>query len=64
MEGPPMPNIVLPYEPQYTGHRELEKRREATKEWLRQREIELAVDSPPLAPDQPAHDGVSRIRAR
>jgi hypothetical protein len=34
--------IVLPYEPQYTGHREAEKRRKQTREWLRRRERELA----------------------
>ena len=34
--------IVLPYEPDYVGHREAVKRRQETKEWLRQRERELA----------------------
>jgi len=43
-----MSKIVLPYEPQYTGHRELEKRCEATKEWLQRREFELDEESPPL----------------
>jgi hypothetical protein len=30
-----MSKIVLPYEPDYVGHREAEKRRRETKEWLR-----------------------------
>jgi hypothetical protein len=38
-------NFILPYEPQYTGHREEEKRREETREWLRQRERELERSS-------------------
>ena len=49
-----MPKIVLPYEPQYTGHPELGKRREATKEWLQRWEFELDEKSPPLAPEHPS----------
>jgi hypothetical protein len=37
-----MSKIVLPYEPDYVGHREAEKRRQETKEWLQRRERELA----------------------
>lgn len=33
--------VILPYEPGYTGHWEAEKRRKATREWLRQREAEI-----------------------
>jgi hypothetical protein len=33
--------VILPYEPGYTGHWEMEKRRKETKEWLRQREQEV-----------------------
>jgi hypothetical protein len=44
-------DVVLPYEAQYVGHREAEKRRRATKEWLRQRERELAECAPPLVPE-------------
>jgi len=29
---------ILPYEPGYTEHREIERRRRQTREWLRQRE--------------------------
>jgi hypothetical protein len=46
-----MSKVVLPYEPDYVGGREAEKRRRQTKEWLRQREREVAsVQSPPIAP--------------
>jgi hypothetical protein len=51
-----MSKIVLPYEPDYVGGREAEKRRKETKEWLRQRERELAEPSPPLAPEPAAED--------
>ena len=43
-----MSKIVLPYEPDYVGHREAEKRRQETKEWLRRRERELAERRPRL----------------
>ena len=49
---------LLPYEPGYTGHREAEKRRRETCEWLRQREMELAAKrlqepAPSIVPDGP-----------
>ena len=44
VKGWAMTEIVLPYGPQYTGHRELEKRREVTK-WLQRREFELSEKS-------------------
>jgi hypothetical protein len=40
-----MSKIVLPYEPDYIGHREAEK-------WLRQRERELAERSPSIVPER------------
>ena len=43
-----MSKIVLPYEPDYVGHREAEKRRQETKEWLRRREREFAERRPRL----------------
>jgi hypothetical protein len=44
--------IVLPYEPQYVGHRDAEERRKAVSEWLRQREQELDEHpSPSVVPD-------------
>jgi hypothetical protein len=46
-----MSKIVLPYEPGYVGGREAEQRRQRTKEWLRQRESELAnTRSPSIVP--------------
>jgi hypothetical protein len=44
--------IVLPYEPDYVGHREAEKRRQETKEWLRQRERDLAERLPSIFPER------------
>ena len=51
-----MSGIVLPYEPQYVGHRNAEERRKAVSEWLRQRERELG-DAPSVVPEQPPADG-------
>jgi hypothetical protein len=49
----PMSKIVLPYEPDYVGGREVEKRRKQTQEWLRQRELEVAsMRSPPIVPSE------------
>lgn len=49
-----MPSIVLPYEPQYVGHRDAEQRRKAVSEWLqrRQREVDEHV-APSVVPEQP-----------
>ena len=44
--------IVLPYEPDYVGHREAEKRRQETKEWLRQRERDHAERLPSIVPER------------
>ena len=33
----PNSKVILPYEPGYTGHWEMEKRRKETREWLRER---------------------------
>ncbi len=33
--------VLLPYDPQYVGHRMAEKRRQETGEWLRQQELKL-----------------------
>jgi hypothetical protein len=48
--------VILPYEPGYTGHREMEKRRKETKEWLRQREQQVRdrTNSPPIVPQSEA----------
>ena len=47
-----MSKIVLPYEPDYVGRLEAEKRRQETKEWLRQRERELAECAPSIVPER------------
>ena len=53
-----MPNIVLPYDPQYVGHRSAEERRKAVSEWLRQRERELDEHrAPSVVPEEPPAGG-------
>jgi hypothetical protein len=50
-----MSGIVLPYEPQYVGHRNAEERRKAVSEWLRQRVRELDEHrSPSVVPEHPS----------
>jgi hypothetical protein len=46
--------FILPYEPGYTGHWEAERRRKETREWLRQREREIAA--PSIVPEMPERD--------
>ena len=41
IDMPRTSNVILPYEPGYTGHWEEEKRRKETREWLRQRDAEI-----------------------
>ena len=43
--------LVLPCDPQYTAHREAQKRRQETREWLLQRE--RASVAPSLVPEAP-----------
>jgi hypothetical protein len=64
LERPPMrpsSKVILPYEPGYTGHWEMEKRRKETKEWLRRREQEVRgrLNSPSIVPRQTAGEKVS-----
>jgi hypothetical protein len=40
----PNSKVILPYEPGYTGHWEMEKRRKETREWLREREQQVIRD--------------------
>lgn len=49
-----MSGVLLPYDPQYVGHREAEKRRQETREWLRQQELKLSnsEQSPSVVPEQ------------
>jgi hypothetical protein len=42
--------LVLPCDPEYTGHREAEKRRQETREWLLQRERDSIA--PSIVPEQ------------
>jgi hypothetical protein len=57
--------VILPYEPGYTGHWELEKRRKETKEWLRRREQEIKdrLNSPSIVPHQAAGEKISSDNA-
>jgi hypothetical protein len=44
---------ILPYEPGYTGHWEIEKRRKETREWLREREQQVMrdrINAPSIVP--------------
>jgi hypothetical protein len=43
--------LVLPCDPEYTAHREAQKRRQETREWLLQRE--RANLAPSIVPDAP-----------
>ena len=52
--------FILPYEPGYTGHWEAEKRRKETREWLRQRERDIAA--PSIVPDTPKADAATPNR--
>jgi len=49
-----MSGIVLPYEPQYVGHRDAEERRKAVSEWLRRRERELDEHQSPSVVPEPS----------
>jgi hypothetical protein len=44
--------LKSPLDPHYTGHRDADRRREETREWLKQRERELGMvkDAPSVAP--------------
>jgi hypothetical protein len=51
-----MSGVLLPYDPQYVGHRQAEKRRHETGEWLRQQELKLSepsgrAQSPSIVPE-------------
>jgi hypothetical protein len=49
-----MSKFMLPYEPQYAGHREAEKQHQETKEWLLRREREVAA--PSIVPEHVRED--------
>ena len=53
---PKSSQLVLNCDPEYTAHREAAKRREETREWLRQRERivhERALAAPSIVPEVP-----------
>jgi hypothetical protein len=53
---------VLPCDPQYTAHREAQKRRQETREWLLQRERTSVT--PSIVPEAPGEKlGVERKRS-
>jgi hypothetical protein len=47
-------HLVLPCDPGYTGHRDAEKRHGETRDWLRQREREVAA--PSIVPERSEPD--------
>jgi hypothetical protein len=52
----PQETIVTgPLDTRYTANRDEERRRQETREWLKQRERELGMvkDAPSVAPEQP-----------
>ena len=52
----PNSKIILPYEPGYTGHWEMEKRRKETRDWLheRERQVRDRMNAPTIAPPSEA----------
>ena len=51
------PKVILPFEPGYTGHWEMEKRRKETREWLREREQQVIrdrINAPSIVPQSEA----------
>ena len=58
--------LVLNCDPQYRAHREAARRREETREWLRQRERtahERALAAPSIVPEAPERQQMKRTRA-
>jgi hypothetical protein len=49
--------LISPLDAQFTTHRDVEKRRRETHNWLEQRERELGFthDAPSVAPANPLH---------
>jgi hypothetical protein len=52
--------LVLPCDPEYTAHRETQKRRQETREWLLQRE--RANVAPSIVPEVP--EGEPKVERR
>jgi hypothetical protein len=58
-----MSRIVLPYEPEYVGHRSAEERRKAVSDWLRLRERELDKHhAPSVVPEAAADDKPDKVK--
>jgi hypothetical protein len=58
--------LLLNCDPQFRAHREAARRREETREWLRQRELIAhgrALAAPSIVPEAPASPRVKRTRA-
>jgi hypothetical protein len=55
-----MTHFILPYEPQYVGHREAERRHQETKRWLRLREKSLHSLS--IVPEHPGEDTEAPVK--
>jgi sulfotransferase family protein len=50
--GRPNSKVILPYEPGYTGHWEMKKRRKETRDWLRKREQQVnRMNTPSIVPE-------------
>jgi len=59
------PRLVLNCDPQYRAHREAARRRQETREWLRQRERiahDRALAAPSIVPEAPELPRVKRTR--
>ena len=52
--------LVLPCDPEYTAHREAQKRRQETRQWLLQRE--RSSIAPSIVPDAP--EGEPKVERR
>ena len=52
----PNSKVILPYEPGYSGHWEMEKRRKETREWLRERgqQVRDRINTPSIVPQSEA----------
>jgi hypothetical protein len=55
--------LISPIDPRYSGHRDGEKRRRQTREWLAKRERELGFvsDAPPVALEKAEQQDLIRL---
>jgi len=62
---PKSSRLILNCDPQYRAHREAARRRQETREWLRQRERiahDRALAAPSIVPEAPELPRVKRTR--